>query len=330
MPATPERILRTINAFHETAALRAAIELDLFTAIGQGNETVETMARHIQASARGTRILCDYLAMLGFLVKNGGRYTLTEESAVFLDRRSPVYIGDAQRFLASPELLAFFGDAAAVVRKGGTTHGQGSLAPEDPMWVNFARNMAPLMRMPAGELAKLVAAGEPRPMKVLDIAAGHGLFGISVAQLNPRAQVTALDWPAVLGVARENAESAGVADRYTWLPGSAFDVDYGSGYDVVLLTNFLHHFSPAACAGLLRKIRAALKPEGCVATLEFVPNEDRISPPLAAAFSFVMLTTTEEGDAYTFADLDAMFRNAGFTRNELHPVPPGSAIVSRL
>jgi len=167
----------------------------------------------------------------------------------------------------------------------------------------------------------VVLDGKTGPMKVLDIAAGHGLFGIEIAKQNPEAHVTGLDWAPVLRVALENARKAGVLDRYDMLAGSAFDVEFGGPYDAVLLTNFLHHFDQATCVGLLKKVRAALKPGGRAATLEFVPNEDRVSPPMPAAFSLVMLTSTEAGDAYTMKELRAMYEAAGFRDVIGHPIP---------
>lgn len=312
-----------MNAYQRTAALKAAIELDLFTAIGEGAHTAAALAQRCEASERGMRILCDYLVVIGFLTKDENRYGLTPDSAAFLDRRSPSYIATAATFLASPMLTEGFDDVAAVVRKGGTVISEeGSLEPEHPVWVEFARAMAPLMTLPAELIAKLVGADSGQKWKVLDIAAGHGLFGIAIAKHNPNAEIVALDWPNVLEVAKENARAAGVADRYGVIPGSAFDVDYGTGYDLVLLTNFLHHFDPETCELLLRKVYAALETSGRAVSFEFVPNEDRVSPPVAASFSLMMLGTTPSGDAYTFAELDRMFRNTGFSRSELHPLPP--------
>jgi hypothetical protein len=118
-----------------------------------------------------------------------------------------------------------------------------------------------------------------------------------------------------------NAEKAGVKDRYDMLPGSAFEVDFGGPYDAVLLTNFLHHFDKATNVSLLKKVRAALKAGGRAATLEFVPNPDRVSPPMPAAFAMTMLTSTAEGDAYTFAELSAMYADAGFKGITEHPIP---------
>src|SRR6202035_4159123 len=125
----------------------------------------------------------------------------------------------------------------------------------------------------------------------------HGLFGIAIARHNPKAQVVGVDWKNVLEVALENARAASVMDRYSTIPGSAFDVNFGTGYDLVLLPNFLPHFDPPTNVGLLKKIRAAMNPGGQVATVEFVPNDDRVSPLAAVAFSLTMLVHTDGGDA---------------------------------
>jgi 2-polyprenyl-3-methyl-5-hydroxy-6-metoxy-1,4-benzoquinol methylase len=188
-----------------------------------------------------------------------------------------------------------------------------------------------MMMMASQELAKLVIGGERRRLKVLDIAAGHGLFGIAVLRANPNAEINAVDWKNVLEVARENAEKFGVADRYVTLPGSIFDVEIGSGYDLVLIPNFLHHFDMATNEKLLRKLHGALVPGGRVAILEFVPNEDRVSPPMPASFALIMLAETPSGDAYTRAELESMMSNAGFSGHEFHPMPPSphSVLISR-
>jgi ubiquinone/menaquinone biosynthesis C-methylase UbiE len=325
---SPELVFETLNAYQRTAALRAAIELDLFRAIGAGPGDVASLAGQCGASGRGMRTLCDYLTILGLLAKEDGRYRHTPTSALFLDPSSPACIASIARFLGDPVMTAAYTHLADIVRKGGTVlPGQGSVEPENPVWVEFAHGMAPMMAPLAGPLATVVLEGLAGPVRVLDIAAGHGLFGIEVAKLNPEARITAVDWAPVLEVARANARKAGVKDRYDVLPGSAFDVAYGGPYDIVLLTNFLHHFDPPTCTGLLKKVHAALKSSGRAATLEFVPNEDRISPPIAAAFSLTMLASTAAGDAYTFRELEAMYREAGFDGITAHPISDAAHTV---
>ena len=320
---SPQLFFQTINAHQRTEALKAALELEVFTAIGEGNTTAAEIAKRCQTSERGMRILCDYLTIMEMLTKQGDRYGLTLDSATFLDKRSPAYLGSATEFLCSPMMFENTKRIADAVRKGGTVmEDEGTVSTENPVWVKFARGMAPLMAMPAQLMAKLVDPQPAGKLKILDIAAGHGLFGIAFATNNPEAEVTAVDWPGVLEVAKENAQKAGVADRYHTNPGSAFDVDFGSGYDLVLLTNFLHHWDPPTNETLLRKVHAALADGGRAATLEFVPNEDRVTPADAAGFSLIMLMGTPSGDAYTFSQLERMFANAGFSRSTVHPLPP--------
>ncbi len=328
---TPERIFETLNAYHKTAALKTAIELDVFSAIADGATTRAAIAKRCQASDRGIRILCDYLTINGFLLKNGQEYSLADDSAVFLNRRSPAYMGAAANFLALPEMINLYQDLTAIVRAGTSLKGeQSTAAPDSSKWVEFARSMSNLQRMTAVAVAETLCASAGEKWKVLDVAAGHGMYGVMIAKQNPNAEIFALDWPEVLKVAHENAQAAGVAARHHHMPGSAFEVNFGKDYDIVLLTGFLHHFDPQTIETLLRKVHAALKPGGRAVTVEFVPNEDRVSPPAPAAFSMIMLGTTRAGDAYPYSEYDKMFRNAGFTLNELRRSPgPQSFIISK-
>jgi SAM-dependent methyltransferase len=316
------------TGYQRTAAIRAAIELDVFTAVAKGSDTAAALAAQCGASERGLRSLCDRLVVDGFLAKAEGRYALTPTAAMFLDRRQPSYLGSAITFLTAPTLAQAFDRLTQAVRKGGTAiDASGTLAPEHPVWVEFARAMAPLATFTAEMLAQLLGPGPATGRRILDVAAGHGKYGITLLRHDPHARVVAQDWPNVLGVAQENAAAAGVADRFRTLPGDAFTVDFGTGYDLVLLTNFLHHFDPPTCETLLRKACGALAPGGRVAAVEFVPDEERVSPPEAAVFSLVMLASTPHGDAYTFAEFQRMFAAAGLGHTELHPLPPEHAVI---
>ena len=327
---SPALLFETFNGYQRTQAIKAGIELEVFTAIGEGKTTAKAIAERSRASERGTRILCDYLTIIGFLNKQGANYSLTIDSAAFLDKHSPAYMGGVIGFILSPHIMDNFDHLTEAVRKGGAAGATEALEPEHPVWVDFARAMQPMMAMPAQLLAQLVDPAKDKKLRVLDIAAGHGLYGIAFAKQNPQVEVTAVDWPNVLEVAKENAKAAGVADRYQTKPGSAFDVDYGTGYDVVLLTNFLHHFDKPTDDILLRKVHAALADGGRAAAVEFVPNDDRVTPPMAAGFAMQMLGGTPSGDAYTFAEYQQMFANAGFARSEMHELPPSveRAIIS--
>jgi 2-polyprenyl-3-methyl-5-hydroxy-6-metoxy-1,4-benzoquinol methylase len=326
----PGVIFDTLNAYQRSAALKTAIELDVFTEIARGNRNADAIAKAVRASTRGVRILCDYLVVCGFLSKDGGQYFPTVDSGMFLDRNSPAYFGSVASFMLDPRLIAPFLNLSDVVRAGRTTlPDEGTVSRDNPIWVAFAKQMTPMIFPSAVEIAGLVAGDGD--LRVLDIAAGHGLFGITIAQQNSKARITALDWPNVLAVATENAEKFGVASRHRTLAGDAFEAEYEGPYDLILVTNFFHHFDPPACERLMRKILAALAPGGRCVTLDFVPNDDRVSPPMAAGFAMMMLGTTVAGDVYTFAEYQAMFRGAGFASSELHMLNKGPEmeLVSR-
>nr|WP_244540145.1 class I SAM-dependent methyltransferase [Kaistia soli] len=308
--------------FQKTAAARAAVEVGVFKAIAAGADDASAIASATSSSERGVEILCDYLAFLGLLQKRDGRYGLTPSSAVFLDPESPAYFGGVVAFLASPEILGLLlDDPAAYVRNGGAV-GLANIAPDNPIWIKFASAMTPLMAATADEVGERVAAWPRPPRKVLDIAAGHGRWGIAVGKAVPGSEVYAVDWRAVLQLAGRNAQEAGIGARYHPVPGSAFDVDWGQGYDLVLVPHFLHHFDPETCAGLLRKVRASLAPGGQVLAIENVVSEDGLSPPWPAAFSFLMLATTPKGEAFTAREYDDMARAAGFNGVTIEAMPP--------
>ncbi len=332
MPTMPsaEIVFDTLFAYQRSAALRSALELDVFTAIDEGNTTTASLMARCGGSERGIRILCDYLCTIGLLAKSAGAYSLPPESAAFLSTRSPAYLGTTARFLLRPELKANLERLSEAVRLGGVPEGgDNTVSEENPIWVEFARSMAPMMVPAAHAIAEMVA-GKGGPMKVLDIAAGHGLFGITIAQRNPQAAIVACDWPAVLAVATENARAAQVQERHTTLPGDAFKVPFPGGFDAALVTNFLHHFDARTNTDFLRKIHAALAPGGQVVLLEFVPDPERVSPPIPARFSLSMLAGTPAGDAYTFAELQQQLEGAGFHDVTAHALPtPETVLLAR-
>jgi precorrin-6B methylase 2 len=315
---TPEHFFRSVSGFQLTRALEGAIKLDVFTAIAEGKTTAKALAESRRAAERGMRILCDYLTVTGFLTKAGDKYGLTPDSAMFLDKRLPTYLGGSIEFLLSPTIEQAFSDVAAAVRKGGTViSDEGTMSHDNPVWVRFARAMQPLAFVRALTLPDLIELDAGKKTKALDISASHGMYGLAFAQRFPNLEVVAVDWANVLEVGRENAEKFGVADRWRALPGSAFDVDFGGDYDLVLIPNFFHHFDTPTIEKLMRKIHAALNESGRAMTVDFIPDEDRAEPPQAVAFALTMLVSTASGDAYTFAEYEKMFAGAGFSRSEL-------------
>lgn len=322
--ASPNRFFETMHAYQRTAAMKAAIELEVFTAIGETSATVPDLVQRVNASARGLRALCDFLVVMGFISKfidePEPRYSLTPDSSMFLNKRSQRYIGSATNFMGSHEWIDSFRDLADVVRTGGPLPKQRHLAQDHPLWLDFARSMAPIIYPIAQQTANLLSLGSNA--KVLDIAASHGIFGIEVAKQNPGARIVALDFQSVLTVAKENAARFGVSHRYTLLAGDALVVPFGEGFDAALVPNLLHHWDRQTISTFLKKVYAALSPNGKIVVVEFAPNDDRVSPPIPASFVINMLVSTPGGNAYTLSENLEMLREAGFSECETHSLLP--------
>jgi ubiquinone/menaquinone biosynthesis C-methylase UbiE len=311
-------------SYQKTAALLAAIKLDIIPLVGSGAATSDALAERTGASERGIRILCDFLTVMGLLTKESGAYSATEPGKRYLDPLSPAWMGASVDFYAAPEIRRqVLDDPVSFVKNGGSP-GLAHLAPDHPVWLRFAKAMSPTARLAAKRVAAYLARPDARPAKVLDVAAGHGFYGIELAKAFPEAVVSAVDWPSVLELASANAREAGVAERFQVVPGSAFEVDWGGGYDLIILANFLHHFSQTQCTMILRKVRLSLSPRGRACTVDFVPEEDRAGVLTHAAFAFLMLATTPSGEAYTLAELQEIAKAAGFcgaTARPLRPTP---------
>lgn len=316
----PGWLLDEFIAYERTFTLRTAIELDLFTRIGAGVNTIPALARATGASARGLRMLCDNLAVNQHLAKEGNRYRLSLNSRVYLSRESPACFGSTIRFLASDTYVKAFSELLRSVKRGRGRSSQTN-------WPDYARLMSPLAEHVAGFVAETMATDLGGPVRVLDVGAGHGLYGLAIAARNPEAEVYALDAAAVLRVAAGNARRAGAGKRFHPIPGNAFRTRFGGPYDAVITANIAHHLEPDANIRLFRKCRAALKPKGKLVLLDFVVNDDRISPRVEAGFA-LHLFATGSCDVYTLAEYQHMLRAAGFGRiRRGKPAPYGRWMI---
>ncbi|MCT7378365.1 class I SAM-dependent methyltransferase [Chelativorans salis] len=315
---SPARLTEQAFAFQRTAALKAAVGLDVFTAIGEGHDTLVALAKRCRAAKRGVRILCDYLVVLGLLEREGERYRAVPDANAYLNRQSPAFIGDALDFIASETALkAALDDPAAVARKGGTVldNREHFVAPNHPNWRVYARALAPMMARSAAFLAELHASHGDEFDSILDIAAGPGQNGIALARRIPNARVTAVDWPSVLEIASENAQAAGLGERWQALPGNALNTDFGGTYDAVLIARFLHLLAPDACEALLCRAHTALAPGGRIVVLQLILNDDRVSPPFAAMMNFSAIATTPAGQIPTASERCCSARRVSIVSN---------------
>ncbi|MFI7441594.1 methyltransferase [Nonomuraea indica] len=319
-----ESLLAMMQAYKTTSLLRTGVSMGVFDCLAEGPVDADTAAGRLGADPRGTRILLNALAAIGLVEEDGGRFGLPAGADRLLVSKSPGYLGDMVHVMASDWEWDALKRLDEAVRRGGTVMDVHAETPGYEYWEDFAAYAVAVARPTAEVAADALAswaAGRER-LDVLDVACGHGMYGLTLAQRNPQAQVWALDWPNVLPLTEQHAERMGVADRLHRLPGDMFEVPLGGPYDVVMVTNVLHHFSEEKAGELLARLAPAVRPDGKIVLVGFTlgdapPAED----PAPHLFSILMLTWTFEGEVHSVPAYDRMLTAAGFTRGRRFDVP---------
>ncbi|MDC0772586.1 methyltransferase [Streptomyces sp. HD] len=304
------------RGYVKTALLRTALELRLFDALADGPLDADTLAGRTDAHPRGMRILLDALAGIGLLRTRGTRYELPDGGETYLVSSSPQFFGGAVRLGASDWEWDAQKHLVDAVRHGGTVADTHALTPEFDYWEEFANHTSWFNNGAAELMAEQLVpwAAERDSVDVLDIACSHGSYGFAFAQREPRATICGLDWPNVLEITRRNAERLGVADRFRSLSGDMFTTDFGGPYDIVMLTNVLHHFSERQATELLTRAAQAVKPGGRIAVVGHTYDEGDTpeTNPLPYMFSVIMLVQTHEGQTHSVPTYHKMLTAAGF------------------
>ncbi|HVF84390.1 MAG TPA: class I SAM-dependent methyltransferase, partial [Abditibacteriaceae bacterium] len=335
-PVTPERILQFAWGFAPPLMLEAAIRHRVFDVLDDGAKTLEDVSRETGASVRGLSALMTGLAAFDFVSKDGELYSLTPESAAFLVSHKPAFQGGLLRQM-SAQIIPGWLHLNNCIESGQPVtqvndEAEGGAFFEDLVQSLFALNYAAAQVLAAHlklEGAKAEGAGleGDAPIRVLDLAAGSGVWGIALAQSSPQVHITVVDWEQVLPIARCNAEKFGLSERLDTIAGDIADVPFGDGFAVATLGHILHSEGRQRSRALLKKTFEALSPGGTIAIAEFLVNEERSGPPSGAIFAVNMLLHTKEGDAYSFEEISEWLLETGFENPRLLPAPAPSPLV---
>jgi ubiquinone/menaquinone biosynthesis C-methylase UbiE len=306
--------------------LEAAIRNRVFDVLDKQPLTLEELARETKASIRGLRAICNALVGFKFLARDGDRYTLTPESSAFLVSTKPAYHGGLLNHCSRQLISAWLG-LADIVKTGAPprhveNEGEGAAF--------FAQFVEEIFNMSAGAALALgdsMADRLSRPARVLDIAAGSGVWGIMLAKNRSSVSITAVDWPEVIPVTKRVAARHGVADRLKCIEGDLLKVDFGSGFDLATLGHILHSEGPVRSAQLLKKVHASLAPGGTIAIAEFVPDDDRQGPLMPLIFAVNMVVNTTHGDTFTMKEISGWLTAAGFANIRTLAAPGPSPLV---
>ena len=325
----PMPILETLCGTCQSAVLAAAVELNLFTEIGRGNASTESLAQLTGCSARGLRILMNALAKMGFLGKDGEHYSISPVSAKFLSTGSPSYLGEYVRVHQGEVVRGSWFQIAQTVRSGKPP----AFITSESMEQFFAQLVDPLhtLSAAAAEVAARTIYGHPsrRKLKVLDVAAGSGVWSLALARHDAQTRVTVADSAEVIEkVTKRFAARDGVAEQYEYLAGDLREIDFGeSEYDVAILGHICHGLGVEDNQNLFRRVHRSLKDDGRLLIAEIIPDDERREALFPLLFAVNMLAMTTDGDTFTMSEYRQWLRDAGFKEVMTVEAPAPSPLI---
>ena len=325
---TPERIMQFAWGYAPPLILEAAVRHRIFDVLDKGPRTVEQLQTETGVSLRGLRAVLNTLVGLELLRREDqGRYALTPESSLYLVRGKPDYRGEMLLHTSS-QLLPKWMQLSEIVRTGKPAISVNREVEGAAFFQQFVEGLFPFNHATAQSLAGVLGiAASTKPVRILDLAAGSGVWGIVLAQKSPQVRVTAVDWPSVLTVTRRVAQREGVAERFQFVGGDLHEADFGTGHDIAIFGHILHSEGETRSRRLLQKTFAALAPGGTAVIAEWLVNDDRTGPPPALLFGVNMLVNTDEGDVFSFAEIGRWLEVAGFRNVRTVECPGPSPLI---
>jgi SAM-dependent methyltransferase len=327
-PVTPERIMQLAWGYVPPLVLEAAIRHRIFDLLDGGPKTVSEIQKETGASERGLSAVMNALVGLNFLAKDKqGYFSLTPESATFLVSTKPSFQGGMLRH-GSEQLIPKWLHLNEVVMTGEPAAAVNKEESGGDFFQQFVNDIFPLSYPAAQVLSRHYSANGAAPaVRVLDLAAGSGVWGIAMAQGSEKVSVTAVDWPEVIPVTHKTVARFGLTDRFSFVEGDLLQVDFGSGHNLATLGHILHSEGSERSQALLKKTFQALAPGGTIAIAEFLVNADRTGPLNALFFAVNMLVNTETGDTYSFEEISSWLKAAGFTDARTLDAPGPSPLI---
>jgi ubiquinone/menaquinone biosynthesis C-methylase UbiE len=325
---TPERILQFAWGYVPPLILEAAIRHRVFDVLDSGAKTAGDVSKETGASERGLTAIMNALVGLDFLAKDGrGAYSLTLESAAFLVSTKPAFQGGLIRH-CSEHLIPKWLRLNDIVATGRPVQAVNQEEQGAGFFQDFVNDIFPMSYPSAQNLAQhLNGNGDAGGVRVLDLAAGSGVWGIALAQSSDEVRVTSVDWPEVIPVTRKTVSRFGLAERFSFIEGDLMQADFGTGHTVAILGHILHSEGRERSRRLLEKTFQALDSGGTIAIAEFLVNADRTGPLNGLFFAVNMLVNTDTGDTYSFEEISGWLAEAGFVHARTLESPGPSPLI---
>lgn len=333
MELSPDKILQTGLAFWASKTLLSAVEMELFTELAKHPEDLKRLQGRMGLHERAARDFLDALVALGFLQRVDGVYSNTPETALFLDKAKPSYIGGILE-MANRRLYPYWGSLTTALRTGEPQNeAKGGLDPFAALYADPAGLKGFLHAMSGVSRGANLAIARQFPwadyQTCADIGTAQGDLVVQISLANPHLRGIGFDLPEVGPIFEDYVEANGLTERVTFSGGSFFTDDLPKA-DVILMGHILHDWDLAAKKMLLRKAHDALPPGGAVVIYDAIIDDDRRENAFGLMMSLNMLVETPGGFDYTGADCIGWLQEAGFKDCHVeHLVGPDSMVVGR-
>jgi SAM-dependent methyltransferase len=333
----PDPILQTAFGFWNSKVLLTAVTFGLFTKLGDRRLTGAELGKELGLHPRGISDFFDALVAMKFLEREGNgpeaKYFNTPAGALYLDRKSPRYIGGILEML-NGRLFKFWNDLPEALQTGKpqneTKHGDKGIFEElysDPEKLEqFLGGMTGLSRINFEALAEKFDFS--RYSSLCDVGGATGLLSIEAAKRYPKLKCISFDLPQVEPVAKKHIAAAGLSDRIRVASGDVFN-DPLPKADVITMGMILHDWNLEKKMKLIRAACDALPPGGAFIVVEALIDDARRANVFGLLMSLNMLIEFGEAFDYSAADFESWCRKVGFTRFEVvHLAGPSSAAIA--
>lgn len=325
--AVPDELLFTLRGFQESRIILSAIELDVFSAIGDGAKP-ETVAGRLATDFRATEMLLNALTAIGLLAKKQGIFLNTRIAARYLASGSPDNAREGLMHTAN--LWCRWSTLTECVRAG-TMVLDDRLDKGDEQWTRaFIAAMDRNAMERAPQVVRAVKTEGVRRM--LDVGGGSGAYAIAFALASKELQAEILDLGHVIPITDRHIEKAGLSGRVRARPGDLRFDRLGTDFDLILVSAICHMLDPGENRDLLKRCYQALAPQGRLVVQDFILEPDKTAPKSAALFALNMLVGTRGGSSYSMDEYAEWLREAGFddVRHVLLPGPASLMLGTRI
>lgn len=331
-PITPEKIMELGWGFWGSKTLLSAVELGVFTELGEGPLGLEALTKRLGLHPRSARDFFDALVALGVLAREGGVYANTSETAVFLDRNKPTYIGGILE-MANKRLYRFWDGLTEALRTGlpqneakdGGDDLFDVIYADPAVLESFLRGMTGVSLPAAHAMAALFPWNEAKSF--VDVGCAQGGATAAIAQAHPHLSAIGFDLPAVQPVFQAYVKEKGLEGRVRFQAGDFF-AEPMPGADVIIMGHILHDWDLTQKRELLAKAYAALPEGGRLIVYDAIIDDERRQNAFGLLMSLNMLIETTGGFDYTGADCVGWMKQAGFKDARVQPlIGPDSMVI---